>query len=61
MVKTAESHLSPDESDQLYQLISSKRDVFAGPGVPLGRTSLVKDSIDTGDATLNCLISRTSE
>jgi hypothetical protein len=42
--------LDAEEARTVKELLIEHKDMFTGPGVPLGRTSLVKHSIFTGDA-----------
>jgi hypothetical protein len=42
--------LTPDERQQLFSLLSEFKDIVSHHSFDLGRTSLLKHSIDTGDA-----------
>ena len=50
MIDGAAGSLSPRERTQLAELIREFRDVFLEPGGTLGRTSVVRHKIETGDA-----------
>ena len=49
MVERSTSDLTADEKEELYRLLLEYADVFAESSVELGRTSLIKHSIDTGN------------
>ena len=50
MVETAKSNVDHEEFAEVCQLIARHKNAFAGPDDPLGRTNIVKHTIDTGDA-----------
>ena len=50
LVDGASKNLSRIERDNLIKLLSDFSDIFAVPGGPLGRASLITHKIDTGDA-----------
>ena len=50
IVQNCQATLSEAEKGEFYQFLLSFDDVFAGPDDPLRRTSLLKHSIDTGNA-----------
>ena len=49
MVERSASDLTPDEKEKLYQLLLECADVFAESSAEMGRTNLIKHSIDTGN------------
>ncbi|KAL5477321.1 hypothetical protein EMCRGX_G024110 [Ephydatia muelleri] len=62
MVERSASDLTPDEKEKLYQLLLECADVFAESSAEMGRTNLIKHSIDTGNSvpTPNCQLTSTT-
>ena len=50
IAQNCQTTLSETEQDNFYQFLLSFADIFAGPDDSLGRTSLLKHSINTGNA-----------
>ena len=50
MVNTAAPNITPSQMTKVNKLIGERVNAFASPDGPLGRTSRVKHTIDTGDS-----------
>ena len=52
MVERSASDLTTNEKEELYKLLLKYADVFAESSIELGRTNLIKHSIDAGNEHL---------